>query len=292
MINTPDGAIVAISSHVMRGRVGNRAIVFALEALGFNSWAIPTVILPFHPGHGAAARLTFDTAGFSAALDDLATSRWRGEVRAVVSGYLADAAQAEAIAGFIAALRKETPDLVYLCDPVIGDSGGLYVKEETAIAIRDRLLPLADIATPNRFELAWLTERPVDDNNAIINAALSLAPAAVAVTSAHAMIADSIATLYVDDRQAILAEHPLTKNPPNGLGDLFSGLFLARHMAGLPLAETLEKATASVFEVLAHAVHAGADELMLEKDQQSLRTPMVKVGLRQLMHPSRRRKRQ
>ncbi|WP_176082874.1 pyridoxal kinase PdxY [Martelella sp. HB161492] len=292
MINVPDGAIVSISSHVMRGRVGNRAIVFALETLGFTSWAVPTIVLPFHPGHGRATRLTFEATGFSGALADLAGSRWRGEIRGVISGYLADAAQAEAIAGFVTALRAENPALIYLCDPVIGDAGGLYVAQETAIAIRERLLPLADIATPNRFELAWLTEKPVDDNNAIIDAALALAPGAVAVTSAHAMIADSIATLFVDDRQAILAEHPLAKNPPNGLGDLFSGLFLARHMAGLPIAETLEKTTASVFEVLAHAVRAGADELMLEKDQQSLRTPMAKVGLRQLMHPSRRRKRQ
>ena len=44
-----------------------------------------------------------------------------------------------------------------LVDPVLGDAGRLYVAQETAEAIRDRLIPLADIATPNLFELGWLT---------------------------------------------------------------------------------------------------------------------------------------
>ena len=36
--------------------------------------------------------------------------------------------------------------------PIIGDTGSLFQPEAVAAAIRDRLLPLADIATPNRFE--------------------------------------------------------------------------------------------------------------------------------------------
>lgn len=287
----PDGAVIAISSYVMRGKIGNRAIVFALETLGYNTWSVPTVVLPWHPGHGRATRLQFEGEAFATALRELGESRWRREVRAVISGYLANAGQAEAIAKLVEGLRAENPDLLYLCDPVIGDEGGLYVGDETAIAIRDRLLPLADIATPNRFELSWLAGRALEDNMETIDAALALGPAEVVVTSAHSMLKQGVAALFVDRKQALLAEHARVENPPNGLGDLFSALFLAARLAGRPSAEALEKSTASVFETLTRAVREGADELMPEKDAQSLRAPFAKVGLRQLMHPSRRRKR-
>ena len=36
------GAVISISSHVVRGSVGNRAVVFALETLGYPVWALPT----------------------------------------------------------------------------------------------------------------------------------------------------------------------------------------------------------------------------------------------------------
>ncbi|TGR73387.1 pyridoxal kinase, partial [Mesorhizobium sp. M1C.F.Ca.ET.189.01.1.1] len=50
-------AVIVISSHVARGSVGNRAAVFALETRGFPVWAVPTIILPWHPGHGRATRI-------------------------------------------------------------------------------------------------------------------------------------------------------------------------------------------------------------------------------------------
>lgn len=46
-------AIIVISSHVVRGSVGNRAAVFALEIFGHPVWAVPTVILPWHQGMAA-----------------------------------------------------------------------------------------------------------------------------------------------------------------------------------------------------------------------------------------------
>nr|WP_272212953.1 pyridoxal kinase [Marinicella sp. W31]MDC2878885.1 pyridoxal kinase [Marinicella sp. W31] len=288
---TKAGAVIAISSHVMRGAIGNRAIVFALETLGLATWSVPTIIMPYHPGHGPSTRLKLDSDGFARALDELATSRWRGEVRAVISGYIAGPAQARAIGALVRSLRNDNPDLIYLCDPVSGDENGLYVSTETACAIRDELLPLADIATPNRFELSWLTNTEIADNSAAIAAALALGPREVVVTSAEAMMRDGVAALYVDERQAILAEHGRLENPPNGLGDLFSALFLAARLAAVPPAEALEKSTAAVYEVLARAVREGADELRLERNTARFGAPLAKLVTRQLMHPARQRKR-
>ena len=155
-------AVIVISSHVARGSVGNRAAVFALETLGHPVWAVPTVILPWHPGHGRATRIVPEPDQFAALMKDLENARWLGEVGAVLSGYLGDARQAVAVASLVKAVKAKNPKALYICDPVMGDSGGLYVPLETATAIRDLLMPIADIATPNRYELEWMSGAKLD----------------------------------------------------------------------------------------------------------------------------------
>jgi pyridoxine kinase len=280
------GAVLVISSHVVRGTVGNRAAVFALETLGHPVWAVPTVILPWHPGHGSATRVVIGTADFDAIVDDLIRAPWRGELRAVMSGYVGNAAQAASIARLVRALRVDNPDLVYLCDPVCGDERGLYVPAATAEAIRDELLPLASIATPNRFELAWLAGAPLESNAAIIDAALSLGPSRMLVTSAVPMMAGSTGNLYLSGRTALLAEHRQVTDPPNGTGDLVAAVFLSRLLEGLSEERALHLATASVFEIVARSTKRGADELTLEQDAASLSTPMAMVQMRRLVHPA------
>ena len=282
--------IVAISSHVVRGAVGNRAIVFALETMGFQVWSLPTVILPWHPGHGPSTRITTPDGQFAAAVDDMGGSRWSGAIRAVVSGYFGSAAQVAPVAHMIRKLKDANPDLIYVCDPVIGDSGGLYVKADIAEAIRDQLVPLADIATPNRYELGWLSGAVLETNAEVIDAALALGPRRVLVTSAVPMMAGGIGYLLLTDRLALLAEHRMIGNPPNGLGDLTSALFLARLLRGESEEKALQMTTASVFEILARTVKRGADELMLFEDYSSFLTPMAMVQIRQLLHPSRPRR--
>lgn len=280
------GAVLVISSHVVRGTVGNRAAVFALETLGHPVWAVPTVILPWHPGHGRATRVTIGASDFDAIIDDLIRAPWRGELRAVMSGYIGDPSQAASIARLVGALRLENPDLVYLCDPVCGDQGGLYVPVATAEAIRDTLLPLASIATPNRYELGLLAGAPLESNAAIIDAALSLGPSRVLVTSAVPMMAGSTGNLYLSGRTALLAEHRQVPNAPNGTGDLVASVFLARMLEGLSEERALHLATATVFEVVARSAKRGADELTLEQDAASLSTPMAMVQMRRLVHPA------
>ncbi len=233
MSDAASGIIIVISSHVMRGSVGNRAAVFALESLGFTVWAVPTVILPWHPGHGRATRVTLETESFDAMLQELAASPWAGDVKAVLSGYLGSPGQVAAVEHFVETLKARNPAVIYACDPVIGDEGGLYVPEPVAAAIRDRLLPLATIATPNRFELSWLCGVPLASNAEILDAALALGPPRMLVTSAVAMMSGSTGNLYLSGRHALLAEHRMIDGAPNGTGDLMAALLLARLLEGM-----------------------------------------------------------
>ncbi|MCV0394303.1 MAG: pyridoxal kinase PdxY [Rhizobiaceae bacterium] len=276
-------AVIVVSSHVIRGSVGNRAAVFALESLGFPVWAVPTIVLPWHPGHGPSTRMVPPANEFLAMMRDLADSSWLGEVGAVLSGYLGQADQAGAVAMLVKAVKARNPDALYACDPVIGDTGGLYVAEATAAAIRDHLLPLADIATPNRAELSWLTGLAADDLTAATKAARAVGPATMLVTSAPVESPGRTGSLLVSANAAVLAEHRSVDRPPNGLGDLTGALLLARLLSGHSTRDALRLATASVYEILERAMSRGADELMLETDATSLATPGAEVILRE--HP-------
>lgn len=283
-------AVICVSSHVVRGAVGNRSSVFALEHLGFPVWSVATVSLPWHPGHGRATRIVPEDNQFAAMIDDLANSKFLGECGAILTGYFGSPAQIEPVAQLVAALKAKNPQALYLCDPVIGDSGGLYVAEPTAAAIRDHLLPMADIITPNRFELEWLAGKSLPDNPSLAESALSFGAKLALVTSAHAMMAGSTGNLLVEQTSSTLFEHRLLTGPSNGLGDLTSALLLARLLKGEPAATAAGRATASVFEMMAGAAKSGADELRLAADASSLTYPMAMVHSRQLFRPVKRAK--
>ena len=288
-------AVLVISSHVVRGTVGNRAVAFALEALGHPVWVLPTVTLAWHPGHGTATRIVADELEFSNLCDDLAGAQWRGELAGIISGFMANAGQAAIVANLVKRLKAEKQDLAYLCDPVIGDYAGddlstgygrqgrLYVEESTAIAIREKLLPLADITTPNMFELSWLGAGDAPQNQTqMLDLARSLNVENVLVTSVPALMRGCVGSVLVDRDNAIMSEHKRLANPPNGLGDLTSALFLSHWLNGLERQKALEKTTASVFEVLVRTTGAGADELALERNINSLLRPMAMVNMRRV----------
>jgi pyridoxine kinase len=283
----PDkAAVIAISSHVVRGTVGNRAAVFALESLGHPVWSVPTVTLPWHPGHGPSTRIAPGAADFAAMLADLERAPWLGEVGAVLTGYFGSPDQIEPAARLVEAVKRKNPRALYVLDPVTGDGGRLYLPPETLAGIRDRLLPLADVASPNRFELEFLSGLELATNAHLIDAAQALGPPTVVVTSAFPLLRGGIGNLLVDARHAILAEHREIGNAPHGLGDLTSAVLLARMLAGLPPDKALQTTTAAVYEILARTTKRGADELTLETDAESLKSPMAMVQMRSLGLPT------
>lgn len=287
---SPRAAVAVISSHVARGAVGNRAAVFAIETLGHPVVAVPTVLLPWHPGHGTATRIVPEPNSFAGFMNDLALGQFAGEIGAVLSGYVGAAHQVAAIADAVSTLRAHRPDMICACDPVIGDERGLYVASKVAAAIASHLVPMADIATPNRFELEWLAGRPLADNAALIEAARSLGPPRVLVTSAFAGESGRTGNLLVTARDALFAEHIRFDRVPNGTGDLTAALFLAHLMDGREDEAALSLATASVCDVLKSTRARKADEMTLAADAAFLRKPVSEVVVRPIEPAGGRRK--
>lgn len=284
-------AIISISSQVARGSVGNRASAFAFGTLGFPVWIVPTVILPYHPGHGRATRIETDTQKLSDFLLDLENSPWIGEVGAITTGYIANPEQVSIIADFVGRIRAINPDILYLCDPVIGDQKGLYVSVPTATEIRDKLLPKASMATPNIYELAWLTGHDeLTDHAEICDRAVELTEmmhelpsearfpdAMVIATSTPGLMRGNIGNLLVYGKKTILAEHKRLAGPGSGAGDLFAAILLATLLDDERVEIALQRAAASVFEVMAGAVKRNDSELMPQLASHSLVKPMAMV---------------
>ncbi len=277
--------VVSIASHVARGHVGNSVAVFALQRLGIEVWDVPTVLLPHHPGHGPGTRIVTPSDTFATMLADLSSNGRLSAVSGIVSGYLGDPAHAEVIANLVDAARQANPDLVYCCDPVIGDAGALYVDPTIASAIRNHLIPRADLATPNAFELAWLSgqDGAGAENDELIAMARRLGPAEVVVTSAQPMMRGQAATLAVTGTEALLAEAPATTHPPHGLGDLCAALLLARRLDGVPLPESMRRAVASVHDLAIQTERQGRDEMPLAREQQRLIQSSIAVQMRHLV---------
>lgn len=274
--------LVSISSLVARGHVGNSAAAFALNRIGLEVWPVVTVALARHPGHGSVHCAVTSPSELAHLLQDVARDPLLPTVAAIHCGYLADEGQAEPVAALVAAVKRANADAVFCCDPIIGDDGALYVGEDIAAAIRDQLLPLADIATPNLFELGWLMgEQPLTTAETVA-CAKRLGPATVMVSSAPAMLRGTSAALLVGAQETLLAETPLFDKIPHGAGDLASALFLGHLLRGAPAHGALERSLASVFEILQRTVREGADELALIACQEALVRPAGPVHIRRL----------
>lgn len=276
--------IVSFASHVVRGHVGNSVTAFALERLGFEVWPIMTVQLPYHPGHAKGTRIETPAVALGGLVNDLIENVDLGSVAAVISGYIGVPAQAIAVARFVDAVKAANLRALYCCDPVIGDEGRLYVDPLVATEIRDLLIPRADMATPNVFELAWLTRGDPDARALAESTAMArrLGPPEVYVTSAEALMRGQAATLAVTPQSAVLAEAQAVLDPPHGLGDLMAALLLAHRLRGRPLEERLRRSVASVHDLAMQTERQGRDEMPLTGEQVRLLQSSVVVQIRHM----------
>lgn len=255
------GRVLAISSYVARGYVGLGAAVPALQALGHETLAVPTVVLSNHYGHRHVGGFEVPAEHLASILDGLKANGWLGGVDAILTGYMPRVVHTEIAAETIERCRQRARGTFYLCDPVLGDdSCGLYVAEEVAVAVRDLLVPKAQLVTPNRFELNWLTGEEVTDSSSALKAGRELATPAVVTTSVPA--GDGlIGNVLINDRDAGLFVTEFRASVPHGTGDLFAALLLGHLLNGEDDAGAVSRATAGVRVVIEASL--GEEELKL-----------------------------
>ncbi len=274
--------ILTIQSHVAFGHVGNRAAVFPLERLGFDAIAVNTVQFSNHTGYGAWTGMVFPPEHIADVLRGIETRGALDGAAAALTGYLGDAALGEVVLSAVRRVKQGNPAAIYCCDPVMGDVGrGFFVRPGIPEFFRDQALALADIITPNQFELEYLTGLKVGDLASALSAtraARTLGPRWVMVTSLTRLDApdDRIEMLLDGPDGAYLVSTPrLALDPlPNGAGDCVAALFLAKFLeSGGDGAAALGHAASAIYAVFRRTMQSGQRELQIIAAQDELVRP-------------------
>ncbi|MBX9683264.1 MAG: bifunctional hydroxymethylpyrimidine kinase/phosphomethylpyrimidine kinase [Hyphomicrobium sp.] len=254
--------VLALSSFVASGSVGLRAAMAAMAASRVELIAVPTVILSNHPGHknfaGAATPVPqlFDMLGAFEANGALKA------IDGVLIGYLPSPAHVALAYTAVTRVKALNPSAIIVVDPVLGDDpDGLYIDASAAMAIKDSLAAIADIITPNRFELAFLSGCDVVDAASALSAATRLKAEYVAATSIP-FDAERVGNLLRGAGGARLATVPKSAHAPHGTGDLFASVLLAKRVQGADLASAWAAAVALCEHAI--AISGAADDLALE----------------------------
>ncbi|KAJ4960578.1 hypothetical protein NE237_020488 [Protea cynaroides] len=150
------GRVLSIQSHVVRGYVGNKSAVFPLQLLGFDVDPINSVQFSNNTGYP-----TFKGQALNGQqLWDLIEGLEANELlyySHLLTGYIGSVSFLETVLQAVNKLHSVNPKLTYVCDPVMGDEGKLYVPQELVSVYRERVVPVASMLTPNQFEAELLT---------------------------------------------------------------------------------------------------------------------------------------
>lgn len=287
--------ILSIQSSVAHGHVGNSAAVFPLQRLGHEVIAVNTVHFSNHTGYGAWRGIVMDPAVIADVIEGVAERDALRSVDAVLTGYQGSPGVADVVLDTVARIRALNPGAVYCADPVMGDVGrGMFVLPGVPQLIRERVVPVADVLTPNAFELSYLAfggdldsvdpdrVATVEDLLGAVDAVRALGPRTVLVTSVKGSVveSDQIGMLAVDESGAFLVRTPELPLSVNGAGDVTAALFLAHLADGLSTA--LARVASSVYGILAATHMAGSREIALIAAQELVARPPTEFAVEQL----------
>lgn len=261
--------VISIQSQVVHGHVGNSAAVYPMQAAGLEVAAVPTTLLSNHPHYPTMRGRILESDLVADLLLGVEERELPQAAAAVVTGYMGSAANASAVVEFLRRARRLNPDILHICDPVIGDDDlGVFVADGLIERFRDELTPLADVVTPNQFELGLLVgERPdtIDTLEAAAQRLISRGTGRVVVTGC--VLADTrvgeVETVAIEGRRVWRTSIPRLPVRPSGTGDLFTACLTASLLGGASLAGAAARATADVERVLQRTRDAGAYEMRL-----------------------------
>lgn len=271
--------ILSIQSHVAYGHVGNASAVFPMQRLGVEVWPIHTVQFSNHTGYGEWKGRVFDGHTIEELLDGIGDRGVLGKCNGVLSGYMGSADIGTAILSAVSRVKEANPEALYCCDPVIGDVGrGIFVRPGIPEFMREKALPMADIITPNHFELENLsghTARTVAGIKKAITALSAIGPKVVLVTS---VVTDETPANFVDLIAGSGGQFWRVRTPQldlniNGAGDAIAALFFVHYLRSGLAGVALEEATASVYGLLKRTQEAGSREILTVAAQDEFVAP-------------------
>ncbi|MCR2811867.1 pyridoxal kinase PdxY [Microbacterium sp. zg.Y1090] len=280
--------ILSIQSAVAYGHVGNSAAVFPLQRIGVEVLPVYTVNFSNHTGYGSWRGPMISPDDVRAVIAGIEERGAFPEIDVVLSGYQGGEGIGDVIIDTVRRVKEANPDAVYACDPVMGNAkSGCFVAPTIPVLLRERVVPVADIITPNQFELGYLTDTQpatIDQTLDAADLARAMGPQTVLVTSVERpdRAEGTIEMLAVDDSGAWIVQTPLLPMKANGSGDVTAALFTAHYRRSGSAAEALARTTSSVYDLLRTTFESGRRELALVESQEYYAHPLMQFDVRQV----------
>lgn len=274
--------ILAIQSHVVFGHAGNSAAEFPMRRLGVNVWPLNTVQFSNHTQYGKWTGCVMPSEHLSEIVQGIAAIGQLERCDAVLSGYLGSADQGERILDIVRQVKVANPRARYFCDPVMGHPvKGCVVAPGVAEFHVRYALPASDIIAPNLIELEMLSAQQVSNPQEAVRAARALiaqGPELVLIKHLDraGMCRQHFEMLLVTAEEAWHISRPLVdfgSRQPVGVGDITSGLLLAKLLQGAALDQALEHIAAAVYEILLTTRQMQEYELQLVAAQERIVKP-------------------
>ncbi|XP_072595487.1 pyridoxal kinase [Vulpes vulpes] len=265
--------VLSLQSHVVRGYVGNRAATFPLQVLGFEIDALNSVQFSNHTGYAHWKGQVLNSDELHELYEGLKLNNVN-KYDYVLTGYTRDKSFLASVVDIVRELKQQNSKLVYVCDPVMGDKwngeGSMYVPEDLLPVYKEKVVPVADIITPNQFEAELLSGRKIHSEEealVVMDVLHAMGPDTVVITSSD--LPSSRGSDYL-----IALGSQRTRNPDGsvvterirmemhkvdavfvGTGDLFAAMLLAwthKHPNNLKVA--CEKTVSAMHHVLQRTI--------------------------------------
>ncbi|MBP2435512.1 pyridoxal kinase PdxY [Microbacterium amylolyticum] len=280
--------ILSIQSAVAFGHAGNSAAVFPMQRIGVEVLPVYTVNFSNHTGYGAWRGPVMDPQDVANVITGIEERGAFSSLDAVLSGYQGSEGIADVIIDAVARVKRANPAALYACDPVMGNAkSGCFVAPAIPDLLRDKVVPVADIITPNQFELGFLTGTTPDTIESTLDAAdaaRAMGPDTVLVTSVErpGRPEGTIEMMAVTSSGAWIVQTPHLPMKANGSGDVTAALFTSHFTRTRDAADALARTASSVYGLLAQTHAAGAKELLLVEAQEHYAHPALEFAVTQL----------
>jgi hydroxymethylpyrimidine/phosphomethylpyrimidine kinase len=179
------------------------------------------------------------------------------EIAAVKTGMLSSTAIVETVAASIG--ERHAANVVV--DPVMVSKSGFPLLQDDAVdAVRKALIPLARVATPNRFEAERLADHEIESRDDMFRAGrriLELGPGAVVIKGGHFEAAPATDFLFVENEVIELKGQLIETENTHGTGCTFASALAARLARGDDVVDATRAAKAYVTGAIRHALPIG-----------------------------------
>lgn len=260
--------ILSVQSKLVYGYVGGNIAELVIQLHGLDPISFPTVYLAAHVGHQPTFGTVVDQTLFEDYIQGVRNLNIVPDISYMISGFIGSGKIVESVASFIEEIKRQYPDKPYICDPVLGDvDTGQYVPDEVALPMVERLVTMADVITPNHFEIEYILGKEITTERQMIeevNKRADLRNKTIIVTSClleDSVDVDELEILVLQNGEAQRVMCNTIEIETTGTGDFFTSMLASQLANGAEMVTAVERAACAISKALQFAVDAGESEM-------------------------------